>query len=155
MRFRTWTHFTKIPQIILDMNYIINFKMNYILQILNLFLCYNIYEEILAGTYEWYSLYWETRSATDLKHNRFSLMIQDYESVCSTIFIEYMLPKCLLAYFKITLPLLNISFEIIAIHDSCIWDRSDDYHSSLTFGEGNGTPLQYSCLEKPMDGGAW
>ena len=21
--------------------------------------------------------------------------------------------------------------------------------------EGNGTPLQYSCLEKPMDGGAW
>ena len=24
------------------------------------------------------------------------------------------------------------------------WDR-----------EGNGTPLQYSCLENPMDGGAW
>ena len=23
------------------------------------------------------------------------------------------------------------------------------------FGEGDGTPLQYSCLEKPMDGGAW
>ena len=23
------------------------------------------------------------------------------------------------------------------------------------FGEGNGTPLQYSCLETPMDGGAW
>ena len=22
-------------------------------------------------------------------------------------------------------------------------------------GEGNGTPLQYSGLEKPMDGGAW
>ena len=22
-------------------------------------------------------------------------------------------------------------------------------------GEGNGTPLQYSCLENPMDGGAW
>ena len=21
--------------------------------------------------------------------------------------------------------------------------------------EGNGTPLQYSCLENPMDGGAW
>ena len=35
-------------------------------------------------------------------------------------------------------------------------------HSSadMTFlsgsdGEGNGTPLQYSCLENPMDGGAW
>ena len=22
-------------------------------------------------------------------------------------------------------------------------------------GEGIGTPLQYSCLENPMDGGAW
>ena len=22
-------------------------------------------------------------------------------------------------------------------------------------GEGNGTPLQYSCLENPMDGGGW
>ena len=25
----------------------------------------------------------------------------------------------------------------------------------LLHGEGNGTPLQYSCLENPMDGGAW
>ena len=25
----------------------------------------------------------------------------------------------------------------------------------LLMGEGNGTPLQYSCLEGPMDGGAW
>ena len=22
-------------------------------------------------------------------------------------------------------------------------------------GEGNGNPLQYSCLENPMEGGAW
>ena len=44
----------------------------------------------------------------------------------------------------------------IQIYEICI---------SLTFlvsyffislnGEGNGTPLQYSCLENPMDGGAW
>ena len=25
----------------------------------------------------------------------------------------------------------------------------------LEVGEGNGTPLQYSCLENTMDGGAW
>ena len=25
----------------------------------------------------------------------------------------------------------------------------------IATGEGNGTPLQYSCLENPMDGGAW
>ena len=27
--------------------------------------------------------------------------------------------------------------------------------TEVTFGEGNGTPLQYSCLENPMDRGAW
>ena len=26
---------------------------------------------------------------------------------------------------------------------------------NTSLGEGNGTPLQYSCLENPMDGGAW
>jgi len=26
---------------------------------------------------------------------------------------------------------------------------------SDSFGEGNGTPFQYFCLENPMDGGAW
>ena len=25
----------------------------------------------------------------------------------------------------------------------------------MNIGESNGTPLQYSCLENPMDGGAW
>ena len=28
-----------------------------------------------------------------------------------------------------------------------------DYYEQL--GEGDGTPLQYSCLENPMDGGPW
>ena len=28
-------------------------------------------------------------------------------------------------------------------------------HLSQMSGEGNGTPLQYSCLENPMDRGAW
>ena len=27
--------------------------------------------------------------------------------------------------------------------------------TSISCGEGNGTPLQYACLENPMDGGAW
>ena len=26
---------------------------------------------------------------------------------------------------------------------------------ALESGEGNGTPRQYSCLQNPMDGGAW
>ena len=28
-------------------------------------------------------------------------------------------------------------------------------HSTQKHGEGNDIPLQYSCLENPMDGGAW
>ena len=26
---------------------------------------------------------------------------------------------------------------------------------AVNIGEGDGTPLQYSCLENPMDGEAW
>ena len=32
----------------------------------------------------------------------------------------------------------------------CIYIERDRYS-----GEGNGTPLQYSCLENPTEGGAW
>ena len=28
-------------------------------------------------------------------------------------------------------------------------------NQNTNFGEGNGTPLQYSCLENPMGEGAW
>ena len=30
-----------------------------------------------------------------------------------------------------------------------------NYVFTLDSGEGNGNPLQYSCLENPMDGRAW
>ena len=33
------------------------------------------------------------------------------------------------------------------------WVRS--LHQEDPLGEGNGNPLQYSCLENPMDRGAW
>ena len=34
--------------------------------------------------------------------------------------------------------------------------RVDIYQLGLiVLGEGDGTPLQYSCLENPMDGGDW
>ena len=31
----------------------------------------------------------------------------------------------------------------------------DEINENKGGGEGDGTPLQYSCLENPMDGGAW
>ena len=33
------------------------------------------------------------------------------------------------------------------------WIYKQDLH--MQGREGNGTPLQHSCLENPMDGGAW
>ena len=33
--------------------------------------------------------------------------------------------------------------------------RSSLGFPSGSVGEGNGTPLRYSCLENPVDGGAW
>ena len=46
-----------------------------------------------------------------------------------------------LLYFKIYLAsvIISIKFDL----------------SKNNSGEGNGTPLQYSCLANPMDGGAW
>ena len=37
------------------------------------------------------------------------------------------------------------------------WDMLSEKSKALTvyIREGDGTPLQYSCLENPMDGGAW
>ena len=38
------------------------------------------------------------------------------------------------------------------------WTQLSDFtffFSIVPFGEGNGNPLQCSCLENPMDGGAW
>ena len=44
----------------------------------------------------------------------------------------------------------------VSDYDSDDGDGDGDYNDSKEKDrEGNGTPLQYSCLENPMDGGAW
>ena len=49
----------------------------------------------------------------------------------------------------------------LIVHDmnSISWAAGTSSHFwtsiAFQFGEGNGTLLQYSCLENPMDGGAW
>ena len=39
---------------------------------------------------------------------------------------------------------------MIIVLDSFLWKEV-----KASIREGNGTPLQYSCLANPMDGGAW
>ena len=45
------------------------------------------------------------------------------------------------------------TFEEIMAENFPNLKKSINLHKKI--GEGNGTPLQYSCLENPMDGGAW
>ena len=48
--------------------------------------------------------------------------------------------------------ILNLALLLKAIHKR----QQHQFHiSSLWHGEGNGDPFQHSCLENPMDGGAW
>ena len=52
----------------------------------------------------------------------------------------------------------DYSFNICRIYgdiNSLISDVGSLVLSIFSNGEGNGTPLQYSCLENPMDEGAW
>ena len=48
--------------------------------------------------------------------------------------------------FRMLLPLLATWIAISPLLGLC---------SDIFLEEGNGTPLQYSCLENPMEGGAW
>ena len=42
-----------------------------------------------------------------------------------------------------------------AIQETLVTYVSSMPVSGVSPGEGNGNPLQYSCLESPMDKGAW
>ena len=48
------------------------------------------------------------------------------------------------------MPINQWTAQTIMVYSHIIW-----VILSNRDGEGNGTPLQYSCLENPMDGGAW
>ena len=51
--------------------------------------------------------------------------------------------------YVVLISLTVINGDIINLH-FLLYD-----HMYCSTGEGSGTPLQYSCLENPMDGGAW
>ena len=55
--------------------------------------------------------------------------------------------------------IINKGEVYVFLELSCFFDNPVDVGNLISgtaaFGEGNGTPLQYSCLENPMDRGAW
>ena len=50
---------------------------------------------------------------------------------------------------------LNESHSMLTRYGEEVRNFYFKHHLSVRSGEGNGIPLQYSCLENPMDGGAW
>ena len=64
----------------------------------------------------------------------------------------------LLVCFKYTLKIIgDMVLEEYCSQHSCCYNIPCFYFKPTRgiYGEGNGNPLQYSCLENPMDGGAW
>ena len=52
--------------------------------------------------------------------------------------------------------IFSLKFSVIKFFLKILFKRQEKLETADAFnGEGNGNPLQYSCLENPMDRGAW
>ena len=71
-----------------------------------------------------------------------------HESMCVVMQswqLIWMIPRC--SYYPVASFLLKLSILVLKLNIFI--------YVAYCFREGNGTPLQYSCLENPMDRGAW
>ena len=78
-------------------------------------------------------------------HTTFCIILWNWSIVGSQLCVSF---RCIAKWFR----------DFIYIHIYMELDTTErlHFHFSLScIGEGNGTPLQYSCLENPMDRGAW
>ena len=50
---------------------------------------------------------------------------------------------------------LGFSVHVCVLSRVTLYDSVDCSPLGSFVGEGNGTPLQYFCLENPVDGGVW
>ena len=88
------------------------------------------------------------------------LFLKDFKTLNSLIYLNFILLCCKIRGSKTIL----FPFQLL-VWNKPVFPLNDQYcliHYILNFipvvpfyGKGNGTPLQYSCLENPMDGGAW
>ena len=70
---------------------------------------------------------------------------------CTILFILLTVATWVIAILAIT----NNAAVNVHLHVSCVESCGTTFMGYTSIlGEGDGTPLQYSCLENPMDGGA-
>ena len=67
-----------------------------------------------------------------------------------------MVSYCSLLVYESTINFYVFALYLATLLNSMVFINTVVYKtSSGSCGEGDGTPLQYSCLANPMDGGAW
>ena len=95
----------------------------------------------------------------------FYFMDTTYSYLSAIVFIYFLIKFSSVSWFlfpQISISLLFCLVSIFWVRDF-LYTCADPcglfiFNSGLLgnhFGEGDGTPLQYSCLENPMDRGAW
>ena len=105
----------------------------------------------------WILYHWATREA--LYHFCLRTVIFSIHGIIwnpSPTFVLKMLPVPEMCRIK----LCNVCVFLLSLERVSTWESDTTerlhFHFSLScIGEGNGKPLQCSCLENPRDGGAW
>ena len=143
---------------------------------------FGIFRSLLA---KWCLWLWYAKSVMTLLPRSRPLLISRLQSPCSDFgtqgeknwhsFLDTFPPICLevmgldamiltfwMLSFKPAFPLPSFTlikrfFQFNSVAQSCLTlcDPMNCSTLGLPVGEGNGTPLQYSCLENPMGRGAW
>ena len=89
------------------------------------------------------------------------IFVTPWTAACS-IFLSSTIPQCLLKFKSTELVIDYSKIKLFSFSSIMKWfgglvgNFVFEYISlAVSSRDGNGTPLQYSCLENPMDGGAW
>ena len=93
-----------------------------------------------------YTIIFYTEKIFPLRALRYPLSSQHF---CSNV--ETLMSNFLLKYVNISVFVFSHVYSIL----NSLGLTEILQNRNLTLQEGNGTPLQYSCLENPVDGGAW
>ena len=132
--------------------------------------CIQVSQE--AGKMVWYSYLFENFPQSAVIHTvkgfsivneaevdifmEFSCFFYDPADIGNLISGSSAFSKSSLKIWKFSVPLLlKPGLENFEHYFDSIWNGCSCAVVWTFFGEGNGNPLQYSCLENPMDGGAW
>ena len=103
----------------------------------------NEYSGLISFRIDWLDLLEVQRTLKSLPNPQYKSIIL----LCSAFFIVQLSHPYMTTGKTIALTSWTLVDKVMSLFFNML--------SRLVIGEGNGTPLQYSCLENPMDGGVW